>query len=989
MWVHMIADKYAHSRVPSLGEHLKQNLDVTKMIFSEKYLPPHLRFGIIRRILRFFFLPIALFAILVALTYNNDERTISDKCERRNKCMSRCQADHFPDFVCNSTTDSLNYGGNFYDTFYIYPMKDSFFYNDCKAMIADGSDISFSNGVPKRPWMIQTCFNWCKNSTSEGSFITSDTRAECTSANKNDAIICLDPQTTSCESSCLRGIGEYCINFSIIFISIFATDLWQLIFESSILYALSITLKPTNIERLKDSEKYKDDEINDQEGSDNQKDLECGKISLKWTAELIAAFSYIAAIVILVVFTIFIASYGDIRTVLIEFAIALPIEQAKCLIIQPVIWWVFIRRFGKLEVAEDFHWDDERMLEEGESMSLLERVRRKGREFLDNSKVSSFIYVMVILLCIVILLELSFTNDIDKSEVLKEIFRWINFALLQFFMIEIAMRLFSEGCDFLMEFINLFDMCIVIVSYILNILRIDARIVGILRILRLVKVIIEMKRAADEQKDRQEMIRDQKKQQVSNYSPVPHVERITDYLEKLTKNPSVPKTLIDDINWAIKTLSSNKLFKNKLGGFKIPKDREDSKAWYNLINLPSKLIINKDGEEGNMDAFNNESDQPNGLNLHKEFNYRGESLDRHNKSDNKMDVHKRKHTNPLRIRDSQEDVDPFFELIEETDTRIYANALEKFDESQFDPFAFFLNVGDASFQYLMYKIFTIYGLMGPFNIPLKKLCKFSEEMQKGYSEENEFHCPAHIVDTLQAMHYMYTTANLKKYLKKGDILASFFANIIHDYEHPGYTNQFIVRIKHPLALRYNDKNVLENHHLASSFKVLLQPEYNFLENLSNESFFELRKISIQAVLSNSSYFDLLARLKVKLDSKFPTENQEDVNLVISITLKISDMFKVVRSPTVFFKWMDKMFNELYYMEKMYLDLSATKFIDRDNTDREESYSSYIEVLCRPLFATFLIITEEDIKKEIIEDGINRNQIKILGSYSHHDQMSFA
>ena len=94
---------------------------------------------------------------------------------------------------------------------------------------------------------------------------------------------------------------------------------------------------------------------------------------------------------------------------------------------------------------------------------------------------------MVILLCIVILIELSITDYINNSPGLKELFRYINFVLLQFFIIEIAMRLFSEGLEFLSEFINLFDMSIVIISYIMNILKIDARILGILRILRLIK----------------------------------------------------------------------------------------------------------------------------------------------------------------------------------------------------------------------------------------------------------------------------------------------------------------------------------------------------------------------------------------------------------------------------------------------------------------------------------------------------------------------
>jgi cGMP-inhibited 3',5'-cyclic phosphodiesterase A len=40
---------------------------------------------------------------------------------------------------------------------------------------------------------------------------------------------------------------------------------------------------------------------------------------------------------------------------------------------------------------------------------------------------------------------------------------------------------------------------------------------------------------------------------------------------------------------------------------------------------------------------------------------------------------------------------------------------------------------------------------------------------------------------------------------------------MHDFEHPGYSNQFVIRTKHPLAIRYSDQSVLENHHLAAAF----------------------------------------------------------------------------------------------------------------------------------------------------------------------------
>lgn len=172
-----------------------------------------------------------------------------------------------------------------------------------------------------------------------------------------------------------------------------------------------------------------------------------------------------------------------------------------------------------------------------------------------------------------------------------------------------------------------------------------------------------------------------------------------------------------------------------------------------------------------------------------------------------------------------------------------------------------------SFQFLMFKFFSLYNILIPYQIPLPKLVDFCGTIQKGYFTENPYHNAAHIVDTLQAMHYLYFTANIRKYLKKGDILASFLANIIHDYEHPGYNNQFIVRTKHPLAVRYNDQSVLENHHLAASFILLFKEEFNFLENLTNKSMYELRKVIISTVLNTdlSFHFNLLTELKIKLD----------------------------------------------------------------------------------------------------------------------------
>jgi hypothetical protein len=83
------------------------------------------------------------------------------------------------------------------------------------------------------------------------------------------------------------------------------------------------------------------------------------------------------------------------------------------------------------------------------------------------------------------------------------------------------------------------------------------------------------------------------------------------------------------------------------------------------------------------------------------------------------------------------------------------------------------------------------------------------------------------------MHYFLTTGKVKQHLKIQDIFAALVANYIHDYEHPGYTNHFVIRTKHPLAIRYSDISVMENHHLAAAFNIMYDVGDNNIMKDSN------------------------------------------------------------------------------------------------------------------------------------------------------------
>ncbi len=59
--------------------------------------------------------------------------------------------------------------------------------------------------------------------------------------------------------------------------------------------------------------------------------------------------------------------------------------------------------------------------------------------------------------------------------------------------------------------------------------------------------------------------------------------------------------------------------------------------------------------------------------------------------------------------------------------------------------------------------------------------------------------------------------------------------IIHDYEHKGVNNDYLIRVSDGLAVLYNDRSPMENHHLASSFQLMNSDEYNFLRKMPHKT----------------------------------------------------------------------------------------------------------------------------------------------------------
>lgn len=76
------------------------------------------------------------------------------------------------------------------------------------------------------------------------------------------------------------------------------------------------------------------------------------------------------------------------------------------------------------------------------------------------------------------------------------------------------------------------------------------------------------------------------------------------------------------------------------------------------------------------------------------------------------------------------------------------------------------------------------------------------------------------------------------------LLCLLCLQVVHDFEHGGLTNDFLVNSLDVLAVRYNDRSPLENHHLAAAFTLMRKPEYEFVCNMPKSDFDKLRKVRV-------------------------------------------------------------------------------------------------------------------------------------------------
>ena len=294
--------------------------------------------------------------------------------------------------------------------------------------------------------------------------------------------------------------------------------------------------------------------------------------------------------------------------------------------------------------------------------------------------------------------------------------------------------------------------------------------------------------------------------------------------------------------------------------------------------------------------------------------------------------------------------------------------LNEIDKETFNIFAFENSVGSANtLIYISLYAFSTFALYTIIKYPNFEM--FLKRITAGYNRSNPYHNDLHAADITQGVILILrrtsfaTVAKLSIY----DIAALLIASVIHDYKHPGVTNNFLMNTESPIAYRYNDNNILESYHVAQAFKLIKSnPALDIFSDVSRDNKLHMRERIIRCVLATEmihhgnmlkAFNECVEKHSIvkgnNLAKVFDVAGEKELKQTQQSFMNVVVHFCDVSNPTrpfeVYEQWAVKVMEEFYLQgdKESQLGLQISFLCDRNSVSIEQGQIGFISGVVAP------------------------------------------
>ncbi|KAG2379327.1 hypothetical protein C9374_007466 [Naegleria lovaniensis] len=250
-----------------------------------------------------------------------------------------------------------------------------------------------------------------------------------------------------------------------------------------------------------------------------------------------------------------------------------------------------------------------------------------------------------------------------------------------------------------------------------------------------------------------------------------------------------------------------------------------------------------------------------------------------------------------------------------------------------------------------------YNLIEHFNIDKEILHTFLRHVELNYGT-NPFHNHIHAADVLHTFMFILETTGIIPLLSLEELLAVILAAAVHDFQHPGTTNQFQIQSCSDLAITYNDKSVLESHHVASFYDLLKNEKYNILKGLTPKQRRYVREIVIGLVSATDLSFQqgFMNQMQAMMDvGKQTSDLEQEKIFFLKMCLKVADTSNTSKPLFLHLPWINRLQQEFFLQgdKEKERQMDGSPFMDREKSNVAKCQYSFIEYVTLPLVTLFV------------------------------------
>uniref|UniRef100_A0AC35G4E8 Phosphodiesterase n=2 Tax=Panagrolaimus sp. PS1159 TaxID=55785 RepID=A0AC35G4E8_9BILA len=273
---------------------------------------------------------------------------------------------------------------------------------------------------------------------------------------------------------------------------------------------------------------------------------------------------------------------------------------------------------------------------------------------------------------------------------------------------------------------------------------------------------------------------------------------------------------------------------------------------------------------------------------------------------------------------------------------------------------------------MTWSVFKEADLFRIFKLPMQKFFNFFHALECGYWEI-PYHNRIHAADVLHGCYYL-TCHPVRAFVGRPsspelqfhdcgaplpvsenmstlELMALFTAAAMHDFDHPGRTNAFLVASEDKKAILYNDRSVLENHHAAESWRLLCQRENNFIEGLDSAETKRFRYLVLEYILATDlkQHFDIIMQFNDKA-ADMDLTNEADRVLMAQTLIKFADINSPAKPYQLHRQWTERICQEFYEQgdEEKRRRMAVSPYMDRNEPDVAKLQDSFIAHIVNPL-----------------------------------------